>query len=69
VVAQEPESATVQHVRPGLRHRIDGRSRMVTVLRRQRARLHLELLHRVGEGQRQVQVVVRVVVVAAVEHV
>jgi hypothetical protein len=41
---------------------------MVAVLRGQRARFDLELLHRVGERQRQVQVVERIVVGASVEQ-
>jgi hypothetical protein len=42
---------------------------VVAVLRRQRARLNLELLHRVRKRQRQGQVVVGIVVRAPVEHV
>ena len=54
---------------PDLVTALTGAARVHAVLRRHRARLGAELLQRIGERQRQVQVVVRVVVHRAVEDI
>ena len=68
-MAEELEEIAAERVRARLGHRVDRRARMHAVLRRQRAGFRLEFLQRVGERQRQVQVVARVVVHRAIEHV
>ena len=69
VIAQELERVAVHLVGSRTRDRVDGRARVHAVLRAERARLDLEFLERVGERQRQVGVVVRIVVRRAVEQI
>ena len=69
VVADELEDVAVERVGAGLGHQVHRRRRVMAVARRQRAGLDLELLQRVGERRRQVQVVERIVVRAAVHDV
>ena len=69
VVAEELEGVAVHFVRSRLGHQVHRRCGVMPVPRRQRARLHLELLQRVGKRRRQVQVVERIVVRAAVHDV
>ena len=69
VIADELEEVAVERVGARLGHRVDRGAGVHAVAGRRGARFELELLQRVGEGQRQVQVVVRVVVGGAVEHV
>ena len=69
VIAEELERVAVEGIGAGLGHGVHRRGRMVAVLRRQRIRFDLELLHRVRERQRQAQAVHRLVVRAAVERV
>ena len=69
IVAHEFEAAAVQQVGARLGDGVDRGRRVVAVLRRESARLDLELLHCVGKRQRQVQVVHRLVVRASVEDV
>ena len=67
VVTEELEGVAAERVRAGLGHGVDRATRVRAILRRHRARLGAEFLHGIGERQRQVQVVVRVVVHRAVE--
>ena len=69
VVAQELERVAVEHVGSRLGHGVHRRARVHAVLRRQAARRHAELLHRIRERQRQAAGVLRVVVHGAVEDV
>ncbi len=69
VVAEELEQVGVKEVRARLGRDVDRRAGVEAVLRVLRAGLDAELLQRVGERQRQVEVVVGVVVQRAVEHV
>ena len=69
VIAQELERVAVHLVGSRTRDRVDGRARVHAVLRAERARLDLEFLQRVGERQRQVGVVVRIVVRRAVKQI
>ena len=69
VVAVELERVAVNLVRSGLGHQVDRGGGVITVARRQRAGLDLELLQRIGERRRQVQAVERIVVRAAVHDV
>ena len=69
VIAEELEGVAAELVRAGLRHRVHRRRRVHAVVGGQSARRDAELLHRVGERERQIEVVVRVVVHRPVEHV
>ena len=69
VVADELEQVAVKQVRARLGHGVDRGARVHAVVGVRRARLEPELLQRVGKRQRQVQVVVRVVVRGAVEQI
>ena len=66
---QELEHVAVDRVRARFGDGVDRGARVHAVLRRQRARLDLELLERVGKRQREIQVVVRIVVRRAVEQI
>ena len=68
-VADELEQAAVNLVRSGLRDRIHHRVGVQAVARGDAVRLDAELLQRVGKRERQVDVGMRVVVIAAVEQV
>src|SRR5205823_3463122 len=68
-VSEKFESIAVKRIRSGLRHGIDGAGRMMTILGRQSAGFHLEFLKRVGKRQRQIQIVLRIPMRAAVEHI
>ena len=68
-VAQELEHIAGDAVGARLGHRVDRGARVHPVLGVEPARRDAELLQRVREGERQVQVVLRVVVHGAVEQV
>ena len=68
-VAQELKQVAVQLVGAGLGHDIHGAARMQAIAGRQGVGLDAEFLQRVGEGERQVDIRERVVVVSAVEQV
>ena len=69
IVADELEDVAAERVGARLGDQVHRRRGVVAVARRQRAGLDLELLQRVGERRRQVQVVERIVVGAAVHDV
>src|SRR5215208_3722797 len=69
MVAVELEEIAGQLVGSGLRDGVDRRARVHTVLCGETARRDPELLERVRERQRQVRVVLRVVMHRAVEQV
>ena len=52
-----------------LGHRVDCARGVLSILGRQRAGFHLEFLQRVGEGQRQIQVVEWIVMRAPVQQI
>src|SRR2546430_7156095 len=58
---EELEEVASERVSTRLGHRVDGPARMHPALRRQSAGLRLELLQRVRERQREVQVVAWIV--------
>ena len=68
-VAKKFEDIAVKIVRAGFRHGIDGRRGMMAVLRRQRAGFDFEFLKRVGKRERQIEIVVGIVVCSAVEKI
>ena len=68
-VADEFKSVAVKCISAGFRNSIHGSRRVISILRRQRAGLHLELLQGVGEGQRQVQIVAGIVMVSTIQKV
>ncbi len=68
-VAVELEQVAREPVGPGPGDRVDRRARVHPVLRGETGRGDPELLQRIGEGQRQVRVVLRIVVHGAVEQV
>src|SRR5439155_2524447 len=61
MVARELEHVTAEQVRACFGRDADRAARLDAVLRVLRAGLHTELLHRVGERQRQVDAVIPVV--------
>ena len=69
VVPHEFKSIAVKIVRTGLGYRRNGSGRMKAVLRRQCARLHLELLQRIRKRQGQTQVRFHIVVDRAIQKV
>ena len=68
-IAEELEQIPMNVVCAGFCHCVDCGSGMVPILRRQRAGLDFEFLERIGKGQRQIQVVIRIVVRCAIEQV
>ena len=68
-VPDEFERIPVERIGAGLGHRADRGARVHAVLRAQAAGRDAELLQRVRKWQRQVQVVLRIVVRGAVEQV
>ena len=69
MVAEELERVAGEPIRPRLGHGVDRRRRVEAILGGQAARGHPEFLERIGERQRQVHVLLRVVVRRAVERV
>ena len=69
LVPEELEPIAAEFVRARLRDRIHRRRRVHAVLGGQSARRDAELLHRVGERERQIEVVVRIVVHRAVQDI
>ena len=69
MVARELEHVTAEQVRACFGRDADRAARLDAVLRVLRAGLHTELLHRVGERQRQVDAVIPVVVHRAVQQI
>src|SRR5262249_42867875 len=51
------------------RDRVDCGRSVVTIASRNSAGLHLEFLHRIGKGQRQIQVVMQIVVIGAIQQI
>src|SRR5262249_36054762 len=68
-VTKKLEDVSMEFVCSRFRDAVDRGRRMVAVLRRKRTRLHFEFLQSVGERERQVQIVVGIVVRCAVEEV
>jgi hypothetical protein len=68
-VADKLESVAVKLIRAGLDHSVDRGPGVHAVLGGQSAGLHLEFLQRIGERQRQVEVVVRIIMHRPIEHV
>ena len=69
MVAEELEGVSREPVRACLRHGVDRRARVDAVLCGEAARCDAELLQRIREGQREIRVLLLVVVVRAVERV
>ncbi len=69
IVADKLERVAMQAVATRLRHGVDRAARVLAILGGQRARFNLEFLQRIGEGERQVQVVEGIVMSAAIEYV
>ena len=59
----------MKFVGAGLRYRVDRGRRVLSILGLQRAGLHFEFLQRIRKGQRQIEVVVRIVVCSSIEYV
>src|SRR5207248_890063 len=68
-VSNEFEQIAVEGVGAGSRYRIDGGSGVYSVLSGQRTGFHLEFLQGVRKRQRQIQVVVGIVMEGPIEQV
>ena len=68
-IAHEFEQIPVKFVGAGLGYSVNRRRRVLSVLGLQRAGLHFEFLEGIGKRQRQIQVVVRIVMRSSIEYV
>jgi hypothetical protein len=68
-VPHKPETIAVHLIAAGFGHGVNGGCSMMSVAGGHCARLDLELLHGVREWQRQIQIVMQIVVIGAVQQI
>ena len=66
-IANEFKQVAMKVIRAGLRDRVHGSGRVTAILRLESAGLDFKLLQRIGKRHRQIQIVVRIVVIAAIK--
>ena len=69
IVPDELEQAAMKVIRTGFGDRIHLRARVLALRGRQRAGFHFEFLKRVRKGQRQAQIIVRIIVLRAIQRI